>query len=59
MIRFCEKVLTKQLQLWQCEVNLIKDNRLMQQIHINDSDELLVKAQELDCKQSHRGKACS
>jgi len=36
---FCERVLMKQLKLWHCEVNLIKDNRLKQQLHIHDIGE--------------------
>jgi len=36
---FCEKVLIKQLKLWQCEVSLVKDNRLKQQLHIHDVGE--------------------
>jgi len=36
---FCEKVLMKQLKLWRCEVNLVKDNRLKQQFYIHEKGE--------------------
>jgi len=45
---FCEKVLMKQLLLWQCEVNLIKDNRLKPQLYIHKDDHTQISTESLD-----------
>ena len=45
---FSERVLTKQLNLWQADVNLVKDKRLKQQLYINQDNTRLVNNNDME-----------
>jgi len=44
---FCERALTKQLQLWNCDVTLVKEKSLKQQLYIEGRNELPAKADKM------------